>query len=191
MITQAFQSREGKVKMRCKRHTIGWVFSILVSIFLFLCLNACSSGRVTHQTYNYGNFSCPSNATIQPKSAFATLSLRSGSQVKLKWQPLPAQLSTEATPSPVRLSAILLGPYPSLHDAQQASHHNDPSTSDLIVASIPPIQTDDWTNKTYTSIMKLPPRVAPGYYVEIERAERTNTAGNAQTAGACILKIVP
>ncbi len=39
-------------------------FTSILFPFLFI---ACSSNMTLHITYNYGSFSCPSNATVQPK----------------------------------------------------------------------------------------------------------------------------
>jgi hypothetical protein len=37
------------------------------------------------------------------------------------------------------------------------------------VAQITPIQTDDWTNKTYTSTLPLPQSLTAGYYALIQK----------------------
>lgn len=170
-----------------------WSISTFTSILLLL-LNACSSNTTSHITYTYGNFSCPSNATMQPKNEFATLSLHSsGYQLRTKWQALSNGLSTESTPSSVSLFAELLGPFPSFDIARQVSQHDISSTnmSSPIIASISPIHTDDWTNKTYMSIIRLPPRLLPTYYIESEWLESVNNNGTTREAGKCILKITP
>lgn len=177
--------------MRSNIHAIQCIFSTLMSIALLFLLNACSSSGVTHQTYNYGNFSCPSNAAIQPDDAFVTLSLHVQSQLDIKWKPLPGQLSTETTPSPVNLSAVLLGPFSSLGVAKQINPRDTFNTPNSLSASIPLIQTNDWTNKTYTSTIKLSPGLISGYYVQIQRVDSTTNKGAGSNIGTCILKITP
>lgn len=167
-----------------------WIFNVSVSMTLLFILSACSSGTNPHRTYTYGTFSCPSNATVYPHDAFATLSLQVEPHLNLKWEASPGPLSTEMTSSPVNLSATLLGPFSSWSDAKQAGQQNPPDVSTPVVVSMPPIQTNDWTNKTYTSTLKLSPRLAPGFYVEIERAESVSSIGTSDNAGACVLKFI-
>jgi hypothetical protein len=158
---------------------------------LLFILSACSSSASPHQTYTYGTYSCPSNATVYPHDAFATVSLQAESHLNLKWEPSPGPLSTEMMPSPVNLSATLLGPFSSWSDAKQAGQQNPPGVSTPIVVSMPPIQTNDWVNKTYTGILKLPQGLVSGFYVEIERAKSVSSIGTSDSAGACVLKFTP
>lgn len=170
--------------MRKQIPTLQW---IMISSVLFTLLSACASNIPLHATYTYNNFSCPPN--VRKGNEFATLSLHTGHQLRIEWQPLSGPPTPESAPTPVSLTAELIGPFPSLNAAQQVSHRDAFNISSPSVASISPIQTNDWANKAYVSIMELPPRLIPAYYIEIERAESTNTQGTTRLAGACILKI--
>lgn len=167
-----------------------WIFNVSASMILLFILIACLSGANSHQTYTYGTYACPSNATVYPHDPFATLSLQMESHLNLEWKPFAGPLSTEAAPSPVSLSATLFGPFSSWADAKQAGQQNPPGASTPIVVSMSPIQTNDWENKTYTSSLKLPQGLVSGFYVEIERAESVSSVGTSDNAGACVLKFI-
>lgn len=162
--------------------------SAFIGVLLLFFFNACSSATF-HQTYNYANFSCPSGAPIQLEDDFAIVPLHEVSTLSIQWRPFSGPLSAESTPSSVRLSAELRGPFPSLNVAQQVSHRDVSNSESPVVASTIPIQTNDWTNKTYTSTLALPSHLLPGYYLESEQAESTTANGITHGAEVCILKI--
>lgn len=168
-----------------------WGILTFTSIVLPLLCIACSSTATLHLTYNYGSFSCPSNATVQPNHEFATLSLHPGYRLVVKWQPFPGPTSAETMPSPVSLSAELVGPFPSFDAAQQVRQPDGSIGAGSIVASTSPLHTDDWTNKTYVSNMKLSPSLIPGYYVAVEQVDSGVNNDTSHATGTCILNITP
>lgn len=168
-----------------------WGILTFASIVLPLLGMACSSTATLHLTYNYASFSCPSNATVQPNHEFATLSLHAGYRLVVKWQPFSGSTSAETTAAPISLSAELLGPFPSFDAAQQVRQPDGSIVVSSIVASASPLHTDDWTNKTYVSTMKLSPRLTPGYYVAVEQVDSGVNTDRSHATGTCILNITP
>ena len=141
-----------------------------IGVLLLLLLASCSTpttSTTSHKTYNYANFASPAAADLHP-----------GDQIPLTWKPVPGPDSTDATPTHQTISAELIGPFPSVTALNEAINQGSCSAvSGNVMASIPSIQTDDWTNKTYLSMLPLPQSLAPGYYALIQKVS-LNGNGN-------------
>ncbi len=146
-----------------------------IGVLLLLSLASCSTpttNTTSHKTYNYANFVASYADNLSP-----------GDQITMTWKPTPSPDSTEATPTHQTISAELYGPFSSLTALNEAVNQSSCSAvSGNIVAQITPIQTDDWTNKTYTNTLLLPPSLTAGYYALIQKVS-LNGNGN----GGCSL----
>ena len=144
-----------------------------IGVLLLLSLASCSTpttNTTSHKTYNYANFVDPAADNLYP-----------GDRLTLTWKPTLGPDSTEATPTHQTISAQLFGPFSSLTALNEAVNQSSCSTvSGNVVAQITPIQTDDWTNKTYTSTLPLPQSLTAGYYALIQRV---SLSGNG--SGGC------
>jgi hypothetical protein len=149
-------------------------YALLLTLLLSL-LTACSltptSTPTSHETYRYAQFVMPSDANVHP-----------GDQITLTWEARPDGDSTEAGPTQVTINADLLGPFPSVAAVQEAIQQLNSSGQSCslgpgtVVTSITPIQTDNWTNKTYTRTLQLPSSLTPGYYELVQRVSNTGCA---------------
>jgi hypothetical protein len=144
-----------------------------IGVLLLLSLASCSTpttNTTSHKTYNYANFVAPAADNLSP-----------GDQITLTWKPTPGPDSTEATPTHQTISAELYGPFSSLTALNEAVNQSSCSAvSGNVMAQITPIQTDDWTNKTYTSTLPLPQSLTAGYYALIQKV---SLSGNGN--GGC------
>lgn len=135
---------------------------LLLWVFLWLVLVSCSTNATTtplHTTYNYGNLATLSSESVSP-----------GDHISLTWTPIRGPDAAEAAPTKLTLQADLVGPYSSPQALKEVLQHSSCSTiPGRVVASIVPIQTDDWTNTTYTSMLVLPSSLASGYYGLVQR----------------------
>src|SRR5258708_21238373 len=133
-----------------------------IGVLLLLSLASCSTpttNTTSHKTYNYAGF----------VAAYADI-LYPGDQITLTWKPTPGPDSTEATPTHQTISAALFGPFASLTALNEAVNQSSCSAvSGNVMAQITPRQTDDWTNKTYTSTLPLPQSLTAGYYALIQK----------------------
>jgi hypothetical protein len=145
-----------------------------IGVLLLLLLASCSTpttNTTSHKTYNYAGFTAPAADNLSP-----------GDQLTLTWKPTPSPDSTEATPTHQTISAELYGPFSSLTALDEAENQSSCSAvSGNVVAQITPIQTDDWTNKTYTSTLPLPPSLTAGYYALIQKV---SLSGNGDSGCA-------
>jgi hypothetical protein len=152
-----------------------------IGVFLLLFLTSCSTpvrNITSHHTYNYATFVGPAPGPVHP-----------GDQLTLTWKPSPGQDSNEATPTPITLDAVLFGPFSSptaVHDAEE-SQPSCPVVFRNVVAKITPIQTNDWTNTTYTSTLLLPQNMSVGYYAYLQKA---NLNGNSSCAWGANMVVV-
>jgi hypothetical protein len=145
---------------------------LLIGTLILLLLTSCAASTTSHKTYNYANFVAP-----------AAEGLHAGDQISLIWNPMTGRDSTEATPTRITISAELFGPFSSLTALEGVINQDAGSCSTVSsprVTSITPIQTDDWTNKTYQSTLSLPQSIAPGYY---ELVQKVSSNGNGN--GGC------
>src|SRR6266700_6235095 len=83
-----------------------------------------AAAPASHPTYSY-RLSCPLGATLLPGKRFARLSLRQR-QVIVRWQPTPANFSSETKPTTLTLSADLIGRFDDAKQAEQAMHPGGP-----------------------------------------------------------------
>lgn len=149
-----------------KRHTYGTLFSHLQkkgkSLFgvalILLLLCACSLGsNPPHQTYSYHG----------PEEWAADHT--SGERILVTWTTQPGPISYDLLPARVLLSVKLIGgPFRTVDDflaAIRKSHAaRDTFPPGAILLAAPPILTDNWTSRPYTSTLTLPQHLKPGYY---------------------------
>ena len=148
---------------------------LLLWAFLWLLLASCSTNATNttvHATYNYGNFATLANESVSP-----------GDHISLTWKPIRGPDSAEASPTNLTIRADLVGPYSSPLALKEALQHSSCSTiPGRVVASIAPIQTDDWTNTTYTSTLAIPSGLASGYY---DLFQKVSLSGTGTGSGGC------
>lgn len=76
---------------------------------------------------------------------------------------------TDSSPASLILEVSLVGPFQHIDDIVHAiqKHLDDPLLTHMgpVVAISPPIRTDNWTNKTFTSTISFPVTLQSGYYV--------------------------
>jgi len=102
----------------------------------------------------------------------------------VRWQPTPANFSSETKPTTLTLSADLIGRFDDAKQAEQAMHPGGPRGT--VVASSTAVLTDDWSNRTATSIMRLRPGIATGFYIERMHLASDTLYGT----GYCMLDLV-
>ena len=153
-----------------------------LGVLFLLSLASCSTptmNTTSHKTYNYTGFVAP-----------AADNLSSGDQITLTWKPTPGPDSTEATPTHQTISAELYGPFSSSTALNEAVNPSSCSAvSGNVVAQITPIQTDDWTNKTYTSTLLLPQSLTAGYYALIQKVSLSGNGDSGCSWGQSVVEI--
>ncbi|GCF09317.1 hypothetical protein [Dictyobacter arantiisoli] len=162
------------------RHPFALTTSLLcVMILLVLC--SCGT---PHKTYNYENFTKNLSGTgTQAGEEFYTFN--SGASFSLKWTSLAASDSTESSASPVSIYADLRGPYATMDAMKKAM--TPQGVTGTIVKSMPVIQTDDWTNKTYQYDFQLDKNLKAGFYIlsqKVNSAHATLTYNSEIRIGA-------
>ena len=133
--------------------------SILATCVLcFLVLSSCGT---SHKTYDYGNFTKDLSGTGTHGEEFYTFN--TGNSFTLKWTPVASNESTESSASPVSIYVDLRGPYATLETMKAAM--TPQGVTGPIIKSMPVIQTNDWSNKTYQYDFQLDKNLKPGFYV--------------------------
>ena len=156
-----------------------------------MMLSACASSREStptsppHQTYSYGKFS-----TVDPSKDF-----HPGDELTLEWEALPEKTVSAAAPDQITLLAGLYGPFDSVDQLKEVMSFNGapkpPPAKDLSDAAVGanPIETNSWSNETYTSTLALPSTLQPGYY-SLVRASVTNTSqGSTRSEAQTVLHV--
>jgi hypothetical protein len=141
-------------------HRSSFITFGLLLITLAVVVSGCGP---THHTYTYGNVHSLPASAMHTGDEFYTYRRRD--QLLLKWTASPGPDSSESSPSSVKISVEMRGPFVSLSAMQAAL--GPEGTSGPIVQTMKPIQTDDWTNKTYQYNFSLQ-NLKPGYYVLIQ-----------------------
>ncbi len=153
-----------------------------IGVLLLLSLASCSTpttNTTSHKTYNYAGF----------VAAYADI-LYPGDQITLTWKPTQSPDSTEATPTHQTISAELFGPFSSLTALDEAENQSSCSAvTGNVVAQITPIQTDDWTNKSYTSTLLLPQSLTAGYYALIQKVSLSGNGDSGCSFGQSVVEI--
>ncbi len=144
-------------------------------LLMAFCLSGCGT---PHQTFLYrgpGSFDTAHSA---------------GSVLTIQWQAKPGPAMTDSSPLPLVLEISLIGPFPYIDDIVGAiqKHGHDPILAHTgpIMATAPPIHTNNWTNKTLTSTISFPATLRSGYYnlaltVNGDAATRENAIIRIQT----------
>jgi len=139
---------------------LSFIMAVSLSLFLLSCsawpaASACSQ----RQTYGY---------------RFVDLSgkIHYNVPLTLTWKamPDPSPTACQAIPSKISIHAKLYGPYRSFAGGR-------PPTQGTTVAEVS-LQTDVWTNKTYTQVVP-PDKLLPGAYVLVH-SETIVNSGNTQ-----------
>ncbi len=124
-----------------------------ILLLIAFCLSGCGT---THQTYIYHG------------PAIFDLDHSAGSVLSIQWQAKPGQVVTASSPMSLVLEVSVIGPFQHIDDVVFAiqKHSNDPVLAHMgpIVAAAPPIQTNNWTSKTFTSVLSFPATLQSGYY---------------------------
>ena len=131
-----------------------------IGVLFLLFLVSCSAplwNATSHKTYTYAHFNSTAAGTMHP-----------GDRITLTWSATPSSDSNEATPAHITLNAVLFGPLSS--PTATGDRPSCLATPRNVVAEATPIQTDDWTNTTETSVLLLPQNLPPGYYVWVQKA---------------------
>jgi hypothetical protein len=92
----------------------------------------------------------------------------SGDVITLNWKAQLGAISYDTNPAKVVLETKLVGLYISsdvfLEGVRQSTTENYTFPKEMVLVSIPSIQTDNWTNKSYDSKIVIPSDLEPAYY---------------------------
>ncbi|HET9016597.1 MAG TPA: hypothetical protein VFN57_13440 [Thermomicrobiaceae bacterium] len=139
-----------------------------------------------HESFTYANF-----GSIEPRKD----NYRPGDVLTLRWDARSTGAVHQAKPERITMLAGLYGPFDTVDQLkQQMSAFNTAGRSvqeqlNGAVVRIDPVQTDSWTNETYTSTLKLPGNLAPGYYDIVRAATSTSDSGSTTGTGQTIIQI--
>jgi|SRR5581483_5211875 len=141
--------------MSCARQNVCLMWYVVpILLLIAFCLSACGT---THQTYTYHG------------PAIFDTDHTAGSVLSIQWRTRPGQIVTDSSPVPLVLEVSLIGPFQHIDDIVGAiqKHSNDPILAHMgsIMASSPPIQTNNWTSKIFTSVLSFPATLQSGYYI--------------------------
>jgi hypothetical protein len=134
---------------------------------LVLLLGACQLIEApTHITYTYTITSLPKSRMTN--GADHAYSYRAGEQVALTWEAHQDKETQETKPQVVSIDAGLVGPFSTVNELKSAmSFDNNNVIDGRIAVVVPPIQTDNWTDKAVKTDLQLP--TVPGYYMLVQR----------------------
>ena len=134
---------------------------LLGTVIIVLLLSACSwNSGPSHQIYLYHG----------PAGFDGTHF--SGDQILVQWVAQPGPLTNDTVPAKVILNVELVGPFSSVDPTLRAigksmatsNSFNTAFAKEMIVVSAQPIQTDNWTKRSFTSTFIVPPHLKTGYY---------------------------
>ncbi len=163
------------------RRGVGMAVVALVTIGFLL--TGCSSPWTStaspepHDAFNYATFS-----SVDP-----TRDLHPGDELNFTWEPKSEGQVRAKEPNVITLRAGLYGPFESVDQLKTQMSptriHELAMGLDLSGATlrIDPVQTDSWTNQIYTSTMKLPATLQPGFYSFVRST--TSSFNNNSTTG--------
>ena len=166
---------------------------LLLILFLPLLLLSCTQKvpanivpTKMHMTYNYAHVAFPINTIFQSEQQLYTLT--SKDHLELVWKPHPDHPSTDSQPLIVTINGTLIGPFSSSGTLEKAVQNSD-FTQKPTIASFATMQTTNWTNKTYTSVMKLPSSIISGYYILLQIITLTGKAQHAVGKAAMEIQV--
>src|SRR5581483_8455018 len=120
-------------------------YAVFLLLFAVFYLAGCGT---PHQTYSYHG---PNSLDMDQLA---------GSSFSVQWQAQPEKVVTDSPPVSLTLEAALIGPFQHIHDALGVikKFKNDSTLAHMgpVVATAPPIHTNNWTNKPLTSIISFP-----------------------------------
>ncbi len=160
--------------MFCIRQKVQVMWYVVLLLLLIpFCISGCGT---THQTYLYHG-----PASFEGDQY-------AGINLSVPWQAQPGPVMMDSSPTPLVLQISLIGPFQQIDDVLHAirKYKNDPVLTHMgpVVATAPSIQTDNWTNRTFTSVISFPTTLQPGYYT---LALTVN--GDATTRANAIIRI--
>jgi hypothetical protein len=182
MVHAQFEPRLIRIKFSMVTHVHlknGSVLCLILLSFLFL-ISGCTLLTATHKTYRYNSFLPP-----------VTSKVHRGDHFTLTWRAEQAAVSLAGSPTQETISAELFGPFSSLDALKQATMQGEiPVNGPPMVASIQPIHTDTWTNKTYAATLHLPQDLALGYYFLVQKVNLSENGNAIVYAGRSELQII-
>jgi hypothetical protein len=130
-----------------------------------------------------------------------------GETMSFLWCAIPNGVTSDTQAQPEGLTALIIGPFASRSEAQQASQQLNPGDpgSDVpvgptgapagpVVASAQVLKTDTWTYADKTSDLRLPYTMKPGFYVyytQVETLPSTVSEGGGGSTEAGVFEVRP
>ncbi len=130
-----------------------------------------------------------------------------GETMSFFWCAIPNGVTSDIQAQPEGLTALVIGPFASRSEAQQASQQLGPGDTGTgvpvgpagapvgpIVASAQTLKTDTWTYADKASSLQLPYTMKPGFYVyyaQVEILPSSVSEGGGGTSGAGVFEVRP
>lgn len=156
---------------------------------LALLTTACNLTEApTHKTYTYSTLAnLPKDRLASASEAAYTY--QAGETVPLSWAAQPGQDTLNSKPQGIKIDAGIVGPFDSIDALKKAISFDGNSINGQIQATIPAIQTNNWSDKTAEADLKLPDTLAPGYYMIVQRIQTSGQRAQATVPTGRIIKI--
>lgn len=159
------------------------VLVLLVEFVVVMSLIACSStipNTPMHQTY-----------TFKSQDSFNT-DWHSGDKLPVAWAAQRGATVAATKPASVTLTVDLIGPFPNIDavlNAIRQSKASHTSIQGAVTISAPPVQTDNWSNQSSTSIVTIPQHTPAGYYALVMSTITRSRSGNMTTQTDGLIRV--
>jgi hypothetical protein len=167
---------------------IQWNGLLGIGLLLVTLFPGCASpiphSQPTYShVYGYNYIHAPANATLPSDSNYYLL--QPGNQIIVTWQPTTDGAGLHAL---ITFFVKLIGPFSSFETANQVLPNKVEEAAPVVVSALP-IQIDNWTNVTRTSILDLPSQPIADYYWLFERICQQGDGVSGCVSGGLILRI--